>query len=197
MIKATLKVLGILLIALLLQGSTALAGGKAPSESIPKTGDKAWDTFSKVKKDWMLKLYDIVVEDRPDLKPIADESLAWRMKEMEYDTKKFQYMSEKRPELIVRDKGLGQFVRLDWFPEFSEDLSRIDPSFAELEKKVLSLKDKISKSQNWTQLEDFINKLSKDEKHKEKVKQFTAELAKVQKILAQKAREIARNSQPE
>ena len=197
MIKATSKFIGILLTALLLQGSAALAGGQAPSENIPKTGDKAWDTFSKVKKDWMLKLYDIVVEDRPDLKPIADESLAWRMKEMEYDTKKFQYMSEKRPDLIVRDKGLGKFVRLDWFPEFSEELSRIDPSFADLEKHVLALKDKISKDQNWTQLEDFINKLSKDEKHKEKVKQFTAELAKVQKILAQKAREIARNNPPQ
>ena len=90
MLKTCLRNLMVILMALLFQ-----AGGVLAEDAIPKTGDQAWDTLSQVKKDWMLKLYDIVMEDRPDLKPIADESLEWRMKEMAYDTRKFQYMSEK------------------------------------------------------------------------------------------------------
>jgi len=170
------------------------AGEPLPAVSIPKTGDQAWDTLSEVKKDWMLKLYDIVVEDRPDLKPIADESLEWRLKEMQYDTIKFQYMSKKRPDLIIRDQGLGKFVNLDWFPEFSEELSKKDPSFAQLEETVQNLKKRISKDQDWKKLEDFINQLGKNEKHKDKVKKFTAELAKIQRILIKHARELAQNN---
>lgn len=178
MLKKVLKSLAIILVALLIQAGVTLA-----ENDTPKTGDPAWDTLSQVKKDWMLKLYDIVVVDRPELKPVADESLEWRLKEMEYDTKKFQYMSDKHPDMIIRDKGLYAFANLDWFPEFSEELSRKDPEFAELEKKIKLLKEELSKSKNLKALEQFINSLNKDEKHKEKFKRFTAELARVQKIL--------------
>ena len=92
MLKKCWQNLVVILMVLLLQAGMVLAG-----DSIPKTGDPAWDTLSQVKKDWMLKLYDIVVVDRPELKPVADDSLEWRLKEMEYDTKKFQYMSEQTP----------------------------------------------------------------------------------------------------
>ena len=190
MLKTCVRNLTIILMALLFQAGGVLAG-----EAIPKTGDQAWDTLSQVKKDWMLKLYDIVTEDRPELIPIADESLEWRMKEMAYDSRKFQYMSEKYPDMIIRDQGLPAFMELDWFPEFSKDLCGTDPSFAELEKKVLQLKEAIPKSKNWKQLKDFINGLSKDEKHKAKFKQFTTELARVQKILNQKAIELSRQNQ--
>ncbi len=178
------------LLVLLLQSSVALA-----EANIPETGDPAWDTLSQVKKEWMLQLYDIVVEDRPELKPAADESLEWRLKEMEYDTKKFQYMSNKHPDMIIRDKGLHAFANLDWFPEFSEELSRKDPAFAELEKKLEKLKEDLSKKESVKTLEEFINGLSKDEKHREKFKQFTTELARVQKILSLKQAEMSRNSQ--
>ncbi len=188
-LKTCVRNLTVILMALLFQAGGVLAG-----EAIPKTGDQAWDTLSQVKKDWMLKLYDIVTEDRPELIPIADESLDWRMKEMAYDTRKFQYMSEKHPEMIIRDQGLPAFMELDWFPEFSKDLCGKDPSFAELEKKVLELKEAIPKSKNWKKLEEFINGLSKEEKHKEKFKQFTAELAHVQKILNRKAIELSRQN---
>ncbi len=190
MLKRILQNLGVILLCLLLQAGMAWAG-----ESIPKTGDPAWDTLSQVKKDWMLKLYDIVVEDRPELKPVADDSLEWRLKEMEYDTRKFQYMSAKHPDLIIRDKGLHAFSNLDWFPEFSEELSRKDPSFAKLENKIKTLKEELSKKENVKALEEFISNLSKDEKHKDKFKQFTTELARVQKILNQKKVETTRKSQ--
>jgi len=175
---------------LLLQTGVALA-----ENGIPKTGDPAWDTLSQVKKDWMLKLYDIVVVDRPELKPAADESLEWRLKEMEYDTKKFQYMSDKHPDMIIRDKGLHAFANLDWFPEFSEELSRKDPEFAALEKKLKTLKEELSKSKNVKALEEFIKTLNKDEKHKEKFKQFTTELARVQKLLTSSEVEMTRKNQ--
>ena len=190
MLKTCLRNLMVILMALLFQAGGVLAG-----DTIPKTGDQAWDTLSQAKKDWMLKLYDIVTEDRPDLIPIADESLEWRMKEMAYDTRKFQYMSEKYPDMIIRDQGLPAFMDLDWFPEFSKDLCGQDPSFAELEKAVKQLKEAIPKSQNWKQLEEFIYGLSKVDKHKEKFKQFTTELARVQKILNQKALELSRQNQ--
>ncbi len=190
MLKKVLRNLVIFTMVLWLQAGLVLAG-----DSIPKTGDPAWDTLSQVKKDWMLKLYDIVVEDRPELKPVADDSLAWHLKEMEYDTKKFQYMSDKHPDLIVRDKGLHAFANLDWFPEFSEELSRKDPAFAELEKKIKVLKEELSKRKNMKALEEFINNLRKDEKYKEKVEHFTSELAKVQKILSSNAVEISRKNQ--
>jgi hypothetical protein len=189
MLKQTVRYLVVTLVALLLQGSVTLAG-----QSIPKTGDPAWDTLSQVKKDWMLKLYDIVLEDRPELKPVADGSLEWHLKEMEYDAKKFQYMSDKHPDLIIRDKGLHAFSNLDWFPEFSEELSLKDPKFAELEKKIKKLKEELSKSKNMKALEDFINSLSKDEKHKAKFKQFTAELARVQKLLTKQEVEMTRKN---
>ena len=189
MVKRVLKNLVTIILILLLQ-----AGMSWAEESIPKTGDPAWDTLSQVKKDWMLKLYDIVVEDRPELKPVADESLEWRLKEMEYDTKKFQYMSAKHPDLIIRDKGLHAFANLDWFPEFSEELSQKDPEFAKLEKKIKELKEELSKQEKLELLEDFINNLSKDEKHKDKFKQFTAELARVQKILTLKEIEISQKN---
>lgn len=172
-----------------------LAGAPLAGESIPKTGDPAWDTLSQVKKDWMLKLYDIVVEDRPELKPVADDSLEWRMKEMAYDTKKFQYMSSKHPDMIVRDKGLHAFANLDWFPEFSEELSSKDPEFAELEKKIKTLKEELSKSEKLKLLEEFIQNLAKDEKHKEKFQKFTAELARVQKILTSNEVELSRKNE--
>jgi len=186
--KIVQNLVGILLV-LLLQTSVALA-----VESIPKTGDPAWDTLSQVKKDWMLELYDIVVEHRPELKPVADDSLEWRMKEIEYDTKKFQYMADKHPDLIIRDKGLHAFANLDWFPEFSEELSRNDPKFAELEQKIKMLKEELSKKENLKTLEEFIENLSKDEKHQDKFKQFTTELARVQKILTQKELEMSRQN---
>ena len=189
MLKKVTQNLVSVLVILLLQAGMVWAG-----DSIPKTGDPAWDTLSQVKKDWMLKLYDIVVEDRPELKLVADESLEWRLKEMEYDTKKFQYMSDKHPDMIIRDKGLHAFSNLDWFPEFSEELSQKDPEFAELEKKIKELKDGLSKKENLKSLEDFINNLSKEEKHKEKFKQFTTELARVQKILTLKEIELSRQN---
>jgi hypothetical protein len=189
MLKKTVRNLLVILVVLLLQGTLTLAG-----QSIPKTGDPAWDTLSQVKKDGFLKLYDIVVVDRPELKPVADDFLEWRLKEMEYDAKKFQYMSDKHPDLIIRDKGLHAFSNLDWFPEFSEELSRKDPKFAELGKKVKTLKAELDKSKNFKVLEDFINNLSKDEKYKEKVKQFTAELARVQKLLSKQEVEITRKN---
>ena len=179
----------IMLVALLFQAGVALGG-----EPIPKTGDQAWDSLSQIKKDWMLKLYDIVVEDRPELKSVADDSLEWRLKEMEYDTKKFQYMSDKHPDMIVRDKGLHAFTNLDWFPEFSRELSSMDPAFTELEKKIQHLKQELSKSKNMKALEKFISDLSKDKKHKDKFKKFTSELARCQRILARKAREMAQNN---
>lgn len=190
MLKKCWQNLAVILVILLLQTGMVLAGG-----NIPKTGDPAWDTLSQVKKDWMLKLYDIVVVDRPELKPVADESLEWRLKEMEYDTKKFQYMSNKHPDMIVRDKGLYAFANLDWFPEFSEELSRKDPAFAELEKKIQALKEELSKSKNLKALDEFINNLSKNEKYKDKVKHFTSELAKVQKILTSSEVEMTRKNQ--
>ena len=190
MLKNVTRNLTGLLVILLLQ-----AGSVWADPSIPKTGDPAWDTLSQVKKDWMLKLYDIVVENRPELKPVADESLEWRLKEMEYDTKKFQYMSEKYPDMIIRDKGLHAFSSLDWFPEFSEELSQKDPEFAKLEKKIKELKTELSKEEKTKALEEFINNLSKDEKHKDKFKKFTTELARVQKILNQNAVEMSRKNQ--
>ena len=190
MLNRVLQNLMVISVVLLLQAGMVLAGG-----GIPKTGDPAWDTLSQVKKDWMLKLYDIVVEDRPELKPVADDSLEWRLKEMEYDTKKFQYMSDKHPDMIIRDQGLHAFSSLDWFPEFSEELSRKDPKFAELEKKIKILKKELSKSKNLEALEKFIDGLNKDEKHKEKFKKFTAELAKVQKILTSNQVDVTHKNQ--
>jgi hypothetical protein len=186
MLKKVFQNLLVILVVLLFQTGVVLAG-----DSIPKTGDPAWDSLSQVKKDWMLKLYGIVLEDRPELKPVADDSLEWHLKEMEYDTRKFQYMSDKHPDMIVRDKGLHAFSSLDWFPEFSEELSLKDPEFAELEKKIKALKEKLSKKENIEELEDFIQNLSKDDKHKDKFKQFTSELARVQKILTQNEVEMS------
>ena len=190
MLNRVLQNLVVISAVLLLQAGMVLAGG-----GIPKTGDPAWDTLSQVKKDWMLKLYDIVVENRPELKPVADDSLEWHLKEMEYDTKKFQYMSDKHPDMIIRDQGLHAFASLDWFPEFSEELSRKDPKFAELEKKIKILKKELSKSKNLEALEKFIDGLNKDEKHKEKFKKFTAELAKVQKILTSNQVDVTHKNQ--
>jgi hypothetical protein len=190
MLKKVVQNLLVVLVVLLLQAGMVLAGN-----SITKTGDPAWDTLSQVKKNWMLKLYGIVLEDRPELKPIADDSLEWHLKEIEYDTRKFQYMSVKHPDLIIRDKGLYAFSKLDWFPEFSEELSLKDPDFAKLEKKVKKLKEYLSKSKNMEILEEFIDGLSKDEKHKGKFKQFTSELARVQKILSSNAVEMTRKNQ--
>ncbi len=189
MIKKIGHYLMVMLVAFLFPTGVAMGG-----EGISKTGDQAWDTLSQVKKDWMLNLYDIVIEDRPELKSVADDSLEWRLQEMEYDTKKFQHMSNKHPDMIIRDKGLHAFANLDWFPEFSEELSSKDPAFAELEKKVQHLKQELSKSKNLKALEKFIGDLNKDEKYKDKFKKFTSELARVQKILARKAREIAQNA---
>ena len=189
MIEKLWKNSGIILLVLLFQTGVVFA-----SEDIPKTGDPAWDTFSQVKKDWMLKLYDIVAEDRPELLPVADNKLEWHLKEMEYDTKKFQYMSEKHPDMIVRDKGLGAFSSLDWFPEFSADLSSKDPDFAKLEKKVAQLKKDLSKSKNLKALEEFLSSLSKNEKHKDKVKTFMTELNRVQKILTRQDIEISKKN---
>lgn len=189
MLKKAAQILLVILMVLSLQVGMALAG-----ESIPKTGDPAWDTLSQVKKDWMLTLYDIVVEDRPELKPAADDSLEWHLKEMEYDTKKFQYMSDKHPDMIIRDQGLYAFSKLDWFPEFSEELSLKDPEFAELEKKIKILKEELHKSKNMKTLEEFIENLGKDEKYKEQFKHFTAELARVQKILNHKKVEMSRKN---
>jgi len=104
--KVMHNLVGILLV-LLLQSGVALADANIPER------DPAWDTLSQVKKDWMLKLYDRVLEDRPELKPVADESLEWRLKEMEYDTKKFQYMSDKHSDMIIRDKGLHAFANAE------------------------------------------------------------------------------------
>ena len=56
MLKRISQNLVVILMVLLLQTGMALA-----EKSVPKTGDPAWDTLSQVKKDWMLKLYDIVV----------------------------------------------------------------------------------------------------------------------------------------
>ena len=190
MLKKVLQNLLVILVVLLLQAGVALA-----KEGVSKTGDPAWDTLSQVKKDWMLKLYDIVVVDRPELKPVADESLEWRLKEMEYDTKKFQYMSDEHPEMIIRDKGLYAFANLDWFPEFSEELSRKDPAFAELEKKLKLLKEGLSKKESVKTLEEFINSLSKDEKHQDKFKKFTTELSRVQKILSLNQVEMSNKNQ--
>ena len=187
--KILQNLVGILLV-LLLQ-----AGMVSAEKSISKTGDPAWDTLSQVKKDGMLKLYGIVQEDRPELKPVVDQWLEVNLKEMEYDTKRFQYMSEKHPDLIIRDKGLHAFSSLDWFPEFSEELSRKDPAFAELEKKIKVLKEDLDKSKNLKALKDFMQNLSKDEKHKEKVKTFTAELNRVSKILSEKAVEMSQKDQ--
>lgn len=190
MLKKVAQNLLVILVVLLLQAGVVLA-----EDSIPKTGDPAWDTLSQVKKDWMLQLYGIVVEDRPELKPVADDSLEWHLKEMEYDARKFQYMSDKHPDMIIRDKGLYAFSKLDWFPEFSEELSLEDPDFAELEKKVKILKEELSNSKNMEVLEEFIENIGKDEKHKEKFKQFTAELARVQKILSQNKVEMSHKNQ--
>jgi hypothetical protein len=190
MLKKVLRNLVVILVVLLLQAGVSLA-----EKGISKTGDPAWDTLSQVKKDWMLKLYDIVVVDRPELKPAADESLEWRLKEMEYDTKKFQHMSDKHPDMIIRDKGLYAFANLEWFPEFSEELSRKDPAFADLEKKIKALKEELSKSKSLKTLEEFINNLNKDEKHKEKFKRFTAELARVQKILTSNDAKMTRKKE--
>ena len=189
MSKKVMHKLVVFLVALLLQSGVALA-----ETNIPETGDPAWDTLSQVKKEWMLQLYDIVLEDRPELKSAADESLEWRLKEMEYDTKKFQYMSDKHPDMIIRDQGLHAFANLDWFPEFSEELSRKDPAFAELEKKLERLKEDLSKKESVKTLEEFVSNLSKDEKHKDKFKQFTTELARVQKILSLKQAEMSKNN---
>ena len=87
------------------------------------------------------------------------------------------------------------FSNLDWFPEFSEELSRKDPAFAELEKKIKVLKKELSKKENVEVLEEFIKQLSKDEKHKDTFKQFTTELARVQKILSQEEVEMSRKNQ--
>jgi hypothetical protein len=57
------------------------------------------------------------------------------------------------------------------------------------------LKEELSKKENVKVLEDFISNLSKDEKHKDKFKQFTTELARVQKILSEKALEMSRKNQ--
>jgi hypothetical protein len=190
MFKRAAQNLIVFLMVLFFQAGIVLA-----EENISKTGDPAWDTLSQVKKNWMLTLYGIVVEDRPDLKPAADDSLDWHLKEMKYDTKKFQYMSDKHPDMIIRDQGLYAFSKLDWFPEFSEELSLKDPEFAELEKKIKILKKELSKSKNMEVLEEFIENLGKDEKHKDKFKQFTAELARVQKILSQEKVEMSRKNQ--
>ena len=133
--------------------------------------------------------------DRPELKPVADDFLEWRLKEMEYDTKKFQYMSDKHPDMIIRDKGLHAFTNLDWFPEFSEELSLKDPAFAELAKKVKTLKAELDKSKNFKVFEEFINNLSKDEKYKEKVDHFISEMNKVSKILSANEVEMTRKNQ--
>ena len=190
MLKKVLQNLAIILMVLLLQAGMVLA-----DKSIPKTGDPAWDTLSQVKKDGILKLYDIVVVDRPELKPVADDFLEWRLKEMEYDTKRFQYMSDKHPDMIIRDKGLYAFVNLDWFPEFSEELSRKDPAFAELAKKVKTLKAELDKRKNFKVLEEFINNLNKNEKYKEKVDHFLSEMNKVSKILTSSEVEVTGKKQ--
>jgi hypothetical protein len=44
-------------------------------------------------------------------------------------------------------------------------------------------------------LEEFINNLNKNEKHKEKFKKFTEELARVQKILTSGAAKVTHKNQ--
>ena len=93
------------------------------------TGDRVWDAFTEIKKRWMFQLFDLVVSTRPDLKEAAELALEWRIKEMDYDNKRFQYLLKYHSQLIVRDEGLRAFADLDWYPSYTKDFNRLDPSF--------------------------------------------------------------------
>ena len=167
-------------------GWLVLAAGPALAGDYPViTGDRAWDAFAETKKRWMLQLYDLILDHRPDLKEAADLALNWRLKELDYDNKRFTYLLRFHSDLIVRDMGLGAFAYLDWYSSYTDDLNKLDPTFWQLEKNVLNLQEANTQSSAGRELEKFIGELSKMEEHKTKFDQFYSEMAKIQRMLSQ------------
>ena len=65
-----------LVLRTLVFGWLVLSAGPAWAGEPPVvTGDPAWDAFAETKKQWMLQLYDLVLDIRPDLKDAADLAL--------------------------------------------------------------------------------------------------------------------------
>ena len=151
------------------------------------TGDKAWDTFAEAKKRWVLQLYDMVVDYRPDLKGAADLALHWRLKELDYDNKRFTYLLRFHSDLIVRDMGLGAFADLDWYSSYTEDLNRLDPTFWELENNVKILQEANVQSPAGHELEKFVGELFRMEEHKNVFDQLYSDMAAIQRMLSEVA----------
>ena len=167
-------------------GWLVLSSGPALAEDYPVvTGDQAWDAFTETKKRWMLQLYDIVLDYRPDLREAADLALNWRLQELDYDNKRFTYLLRFHSDLIVRDMGLGAFVSLDWYSSYTEDLNKLDPTFWELEKNVFDLQEANTQSSAGSELEEFVGELSKMEEHKAQFDQFYSKMAEIQRMLNQ------------
>lgn len=149
-----------------------------------KTGDEAWDAFCQLKRDWIVSLHEIVVSTKPELKKAADSVLQWRLVEIDYDTRRFKFIYENHPNLIIRDKGLPEFLSLDWFPEFSKVLQKKDPAFIPMQKDVQRLKQASESSKRAKELEEYIRELSRQEQYQPKFKRFYSDMARVQRILS-------------
>jgi len=147
------------------------------------SGDPAWESYCQMKQQWVTTLHRLVVSTRPDLQPVADATWEWRKAEIDFDTRRFKYIFKNHPHLIVRDQGLPAFVNLDWFPEFSKTLRKQDPSFAELEQKVMRLKEASQSSDRWPDLKTYIDGLARRKEYKTEFKRFYSDMAKVQRIL--------------
>ncbi|MFQ5482907.1 MAG: hypothetical protein ACE5ER_09120 [Nitrospinaceae bacterium] len=190
-----LAALGLTLLAPGFLISPGWAAAPPAKPLIPKTGDPAWDGFVALQTRWLRQLHDLILNQRPDFKGIADLSLRWRTEQMRLDTLKFRFLLSHHAAAIQRDKGLPAFLRLEWFPDYTAALEKSGPIFARQEKKAGALKEKVKTHPQWQALQDYLKELQKSPEHKPQFDRFIAEMNKVQKILARTAAEEMRTRQ--
>ena len=156
----------------------------ASADSFHNIATQAWTKYTAAQASWQRGLAELVMWMNPRFREIATVQRDLQLASIERSTARFRYLLEHDPHRIVLTNGVSHFANFEWTDTDTELLTESDPAYAQLQKRIMTLKKKNDEKSDWPEFRAwFRDTLSRSKDYEALLSDFQAKGKAVEDLL--------------
>lgn len=132
--------------------SVMVGAALAAAETVPDRRLAAWQAYAAAKQAWHQDLAVFLIRHQPDLRELIELDRDLQLAQVAWRGVRLRYLADAKPERLIIDKGILQFVNFAWSEPETQALIAANPDAADAQARLTGLEARAKDHPQWPAL---------------------------------------------